>query len=967
MSHIRKSLLLTILIAITTASALYAFGSREVPQIQVKTPSPWYLSPSGASSSAVHRVSVAFTVTMAMKSKTGYVPEYSVSIENASTNVVKDIVKRQKPDLGFFSRLFSARKSFTLEKTISWNGTDSSDRVVPDGNYPAKLTVFAQDGTRRTVDLGTFVVDTQAPSVTVDAPDGLVFDPTGRRAKLQIDQTNGTVEQLWTGSFYNASDQVVRTYTWKNSAPQSFSWNGRDNNGRLLPDGHYTYRITSTDRAGNKSPSYQVGGIVINTQKTPVSLKLSNPYFSPNGDGVKDTTTIELASQSKVPVESWKVTISNPVGKVVRSFEGQGTFPSQEVFNGKDSSGNLLSDATYTVTFDAAFQNGNEGETTAPLVLDTSRPLLAVTYSNPVFSPNGDGSKDTTTASLSLKSSEPASSWQLEVTNGSGTVVRKTSGSGMPPTQVVFDGMNGSGQTLSDGTYEGIFQVTLADGMSNSATKSFIIDTKPPKVVLSISSKVFMPNGTGSNSTEVISYTTNKPVTWTGELVNNQNQVLLRTPGPMSIDKVVLDKSNPTVEKAPAGLYVLNLTFEDSAGNTYSPPPADISLFTHPINTSMRVAKAGFSPRAPSGSNTISADLSTDTPSGIDGYTVAVLNRGGAAVASFKVRGSLRKEFAWDGSTSPGASNAYPPDGVYRMRLTTHYMNGLESSADSNRFLLDVNPPQITAKAATSAHPFVVTANGKDIKGTISGSLAIADAGRQITSWTVNLFDPSGSRVKSGSGSGPLNTTLSVNGQFPLGGPAPTTTTTVGYRADITATDQYGNTASSSVALPLRTIGRVEHGRIRLLVPNLLFGPYKYALNSKSAEQGKANEQTLSLVSDILKSYPSYGLELDGYSMEIYSPGTARYDREEDIIVPLSKNRADIARTALEQLGISGSRIHARYWGGMDTLVDPHNVALRWKNRRVEFILLPEGTPPTTEPLALVKRLETARGASSGQ
>ncbi len=261
-------------------------------------------------------------------------------------------------------------------------------------------------------------------------------------------------------------------------------------------------------------------------------------------------------------------------------------------------------------------------------------------------------------------------------------------------------------------------------------------------------------------------------------------------------------------------------------------------------------------------------------------------------------------------------------------------------------------------------HPFIVNATGNNLEGTIAGSLAISDTGKQISSWTVDLVDPSGSVVKRTSGSGPLDTTLSTTGQFPLGAAAPTKVTTLAYRAVVTATDQYGNRATSNVTLPLRVIGQMENGRIGLLVPHLLFGPYKYALNSKSAEQGKINEQTLSLVADILKSYPSYGLEVDGYSMEIYSPGSASYNREEDIIVPLSNNRADIARAAPEQLGISGARIHARYWGGMNTLVDPHNVNLRWENRRVEFILLPKGTPAATEPSALVRRFEIASGSS---
>ena len=941
-----------------TTTALFALGNREVPQITVENPSPWYLSPTGTSATAKHSASVTFSVKMSMKSKAGYIPEYSVAIDSSSGKTVRDIVHKQKPDLGFFARLFSARKSFALKKTISWDGKDNNGTVVPDGKYTAKLTVIAQDGTKQDTNLGTFIVDTQPPQVTISAPKGLIFNPKGKNSTITIDQTNGTVEKLWTGTFYDSSGQAVRTYTWKDSAPKSFSWDGRDDSGKILPDGHYLYRITSTDQAGNKSQNEQIGDIVINTDKTPIALSLSNPYFSPNGDGIKDTTTFELSTAAKTPATSWKVSVTDPTGEVVRSFSGQGAFPSAISFNGKSASGSVLPNASYTVTFDATFKNGNQEEATAPLVLSTAKPPLAITYSNPAFSPNGDGIKDTTTADLSLKSSEPVAEWQLAVKDGSGKVVRSEKGTGTPPSQVSFDGQSSSGSVLPDGTYEGSYQVTLADGMSNSVTRPFVIDTTPPKVTLSVSTKVFMPNSSGSKNTEVISYTSDKPVTWTGSLVNNQHQALITTQKPMSVKRVVLTKSNPVVAKAPAGLYILNLTFEDNAGNTYSPPAADISLFTHPITTSVQVARSGFSPLAPKGSNTISASLSTDTPSGVASYTVGIIDRQGKIVADSKTSGALQSSFSWNGTTGAQGNGAYPPDGSYRMRLTLHYTNGLTTTGTSQPFVLDITPPQISVKPENT--PFIVASNGDAVSGTVQAQLSVADAKRKVTSWSAKLVDPVGSTVKTAQGSAATSKLLSWSGNFPVSGATPTAVSPVAYQLLVTATDQYGNSRSATVEMPLEAIGRLEKGRIHLLVPNLLFGPYKYALDSKSAAQGTTNEHTLAEVAKLLKSYPAYRVEVDGYSMEIYKQGSTYYNEEQNIIVPLSKNRADIARTSLEQLGIPGSRIVARYWGGENTLVDPHNVDLRWKNRRVEFILLPPGTTAPTEPARFVKRFHTA-------
>lgn len=960
----KRAVFLYILVFATTAG-LFALGSREVPQIQVQNPSPWYLSPTGTSETAKHTASVTFTVKMAMKSKTGYIPEYSIAIDDANGSLVRDIVYKQKPDLGFFARLFSPRKNFTLQKTVIWNGKDNRGNGVADGSYTAKLTVVSQGGTKRVVSLGTFVIDTQPPQVSISAPDGLIFDPTGngKRTALKIDQINGTVETLWTGTFSNSGDKAVRTYTWTNSAPKSFTWDGRDNSGKLLPDGHYVYRITSTDQAGNTSPHYQINDIVINTEKTPISLILNNPYFSPNGDGIKDNSTFGLSTKAKTPTVSWKVLVGNPTGTVVRSFEGEGQFPSHIVFDGKSVSGSVLPNATYTVTFDATFRNGNEEEATAPLVLNTTKPQPAVSYSNPAFSPNGDGIKDTTTAMLSLKSGEPVDEWALGVTNASGKVVRNEKGTGTPPSQVVFDGRNNAGNLLPDGTYGGTYQVTLADGMSNSTEKSFVVDTVRPKVSLSVGTKIFMPNGSGSDNTEVISYTSDKPVTWTGSLVNNQNRSLVTTQHPMTITKVVLNKSDPVVAKAPAGLYVLNLTFEDNAGNTYSPPPVDISLFSHPISTTVKVVHAGFSPLAPSGSNTITAALSTDTLSGLNGYTIKVVNVSGNVVAESTHEGSLPDYFTWNGTVGGQGSTSYPPEGEYRIRLTLRYTNGLTVTGESSPFFVDITPPRIAAKPLIE--PFIVTANGDSLSGNIHIGLSITDSKTTISSWKAILVDPAGSVVKTADGTGPTKRQLSWSGIFPLSGPAPTVVSLLRYQLQVTATDVFGNGKTVTVGVPLEAVGQAKNGRIHILVPNLLFGPYKYALDSVSAGQGKVNERTLSQVAQVLKAFPSYRVEVDGYSMEIYKSNNKYYNAEENIIVPLSKNRADIARTALDQLGVPSSRIFARYWGGMNTLVDPHNVDLRWKNRRVEFILLPKGSAPAAELPALAQRFIAATAAST--
>ena len=62
--------------------------------------------------------------------------------------------------------------------------------------------------------------------------------------------------------------------------PRASPGKGKDTYGKIAPDGTYTYRLTSTDRAGNTGTA-SLDGIVINTQATPVGLVHGPPGVLP--------------------------------------------------------------------------------------------------------------------------------------------------------------------------------------------------------------------------------------------------------------------------------------------------------------------------------------------------------------------------------------------------------------------------------------------------------------------------------------------------------------------------------------------------------------------------------------------------------------------------------------------------------------------------------------------------------------
>ena len=365
----------------------------------------------------------------------------------------------------------------------------------------------------------------------------------------------------------------------------------------------------------------------------------------------------------------------------------------------------MLPDGSYMAVLSASFKNGNVETSRTPLVINTKPPQLGVSLSNPYFSPNGDGVKDSTTAAFTVSGNDPVETWTLGLLSSAGSVLAQEKGTGDPPQNLTWDGKDRTGNPAPQGTYEVRFDATLVDGTSSTATAPVTIDTTPPKVEVAASTPVFTPNSSDSRNTEVISYTSDERVTWQGTLSDSSGQELLATPGPESVQSVKLDKSVPQVATAPDGVYKLALTFTDRAGNSVEASPVSISLISRPLTTAV-VAAPAFSPNGDGVADTLAAKITTTAYAPISKWDIAVLDSAGKIVADYPGTGSLPTEFRWNGVVGQrSGSDVIAPDGAYTLRLTVNYDNGITGQTASNTFRLDTKPPVVAATAAPGPTP----------------------------------------------------------------------------------------------------------------------------------------------------------------------------------------------------------------------------------------------------------------------
>jgi hypothetical protein len=89
-----------------------------------------------------------------------------------------------------------------------------------------------------------------------------------------------------------------------------------------------------------------------------------------------------------------------------------------------------------------------------------------------VFSPAGELS--VTKIQLKVKSRTEIRNWYFAIVDARQRIVREIESTGRPPEEIVWDGRNGTGSLVSDGSYSYIFQANAADGKSMSSEGTLV-------------------------------------------------------------------------------------------------------------------------------------------------------------------------------------------------------------------------------------------------------------------------------------------------------------------------------------------------------------------------------------------------------------------------------------------------------------------------------------------------------------
>lgn len=687
-----------------------------------------------------------------------YVQAWSLVIMDQNHNTVRTIENKvalpEKVNLKtFFKQLTSVKEGIIVPEAVTWNGALDSGETAPDGIYYYYFTAKDDNGNEGRTKEYSVIVDTVAPDVEVSQPTDKIFGE-GAKSSFKIRQT-GSKEQKWIGTFKSVDGSIVKTVTWENSEPEEFSWYGTDDQGTQVADGVYTYEISSTDEAGNKSPYTIIPNIIYSAEKPATNIFVEGSrYFSPMTESKIGTVVFNITipvpdSKSGNGLTDWAVTIYNEKGSVVRVFnaEQNGAIPpSSIVFDGKDAGGKKLPDGKYQAKVTASYLNGYvPAAISSPVVvLDTVNPNMNFIVSEKEF---GSSNKPSIEISMAVTSQDgaPVPFWKGAVVDSNGTIVKSFDFGEFPPETVSWNGITDDGGLAKSGeSYS--FVVSAQDLAGNQGVKnpsaSFKFNTTEASLLLAANDSAFSPNGDKVQDT--ISFT---PVSPQSSDVTNYTFRILDANA-----KVVYEKSE--AKKLPANLswngkdsdgilcpdgsYVASLIIKTSNGSESNASTGKFVLDTVAPSMTAEIQWADFSPDGDGNQDSIPVKVLNSSSE--KSWSCEVRNNKNAVVKKYTWNGQVRN-FEWDGTDESGNT---APDGTYSLV----FLSRDEAGNSFTSTFKDINLDNRETKVYLMAENEGISPNGDKVLDTQVFDVKVSVT-ENITNWKFDVRKEDGTSVRS--------------------------------------------------------------------------------------------------------------------------------------------------------------------------------------------------------------------------
>lgn len=684
-----------------------------------------------------------------------YVSEWILEIRDESGNIVRTYRNKElRPETqgwrNFWGQLTAVKTQVEIPPVLRWDGSLETGGTAPDGKYFFTLSAADDNGNKSSSVQYEVMLDNTHPVVEITAlsEDERIFSPDGDGNKdvLSIHQTS-SFEDFWDAGFYNAEGIKVKSFDVTNGEAQNLTWDGTDDEGRIVADGIYTYKISSVDKAMNEV-SKDLGNIIVDTVQPTVSLTIEDAYFSPNNDGEKDTMIFHTSVPVTEGLTHWSAVIKDRSGAVKRVFNGTLQVPPIIIFDGNDDNGNRLAETTYQADLNVSYQNGYVSTAQSPVfTLDVTPPSATVQTEYNAFSPNNDGKQDEMIF-IGTASHEVLWTGEIRSQDDDHTLVKSFRFSDLPPSRIVWDGRNDEGALSADGEYVyQFFAVDQAGNKGSSPPVSFHLSTADTPLMLTTDKLYFSPNGDRVKDALVfmpLLQVREGIAEYRLEIFDTNGSRLRTFEGKSSVPNVLVwDGTNDTGASVPNGNYTGKMTVTYEAGNQPTAISQTITLDTVSPQAELSIPYAIFSPNSDGKRDTQPFIVRT---AGNDYWEAAVLDQQGNIIQSWEWEGSA-PPINWDGKDKAGNPM---PDGNYRFMLQSTDNAGNSYEERISAIALDARTPR--AFLTVSASSFAPKNEDETVRFSI-----ILSPNEGISDWNFSIKDESGTIVKQYSESSAIN------------------------------------------------------------------------------------------------------------------------------------------------------------------------------------------------------------------
>ncbi|TVR66973.1 MAG: OmpA family protein, partial [Spirochaetaceae bacterium] len=485
---------------------------------------------------------------------------------------------------------------------------------------------------------------------------------------------------------------------------------------------------------------------------------------------------------------------------------------------------------------------------------------------------------------------------------------------------------------VEDGRYS--YQLLGEDEAGNRVTltqENIRVDREKPGVSLSANRRAFSPNESGVRDT--VSFETSlpdavEPMEWTFSVLDADDRNVTSESGGAPVPEQITFAGTSEGDPLPEGSYRGHLEVVFVNGVVEEALSRPVTLDVTPPSVAVSLDLDQFSPEGDEDHRRLT--IRQESSDAIHWRGRIIPKDEDESILSRTWEDELAEDFSWNGQTESGENAT---SGHYRYVLTARDRAGNSATVESEPFLLEREGPSLDVAidpvpfnpAAEEEEELLFTVDASDRTG--------------IEHWAVTIRDPEGNRFARIEGDGEPADAIAWDGR---GDEGELPESLRDYAATVTVTNTVGNRSSTERTIPIGLRVDVDDaGNARLRVTGIRFAPFEAEfLDLDDPEVVENNRETLDTVAEYLAEFPDQDVRIEGHAVHIFFAEERARREQEEVLLPLSEDRALAIKDALVERGIAEERLSVEGFGGSEPVVPHDDMENRWRNRRVEFVLV---------------------------